>query len=117
MPTKKKPELLWTRSDLFFGPEGVSKISKPSPVIAAPAPVQSSRATHASSPSPSGADYTVQELAKEWRLSPDKIRQIFRNEPGVVKLRDKDAGKKRKRTYVSLRIPREVAARVKQWLS
>ena len=56
----------------------------------------------------------MQELAKEWNLSSDKIRQIFRNEPGVVKLRDKDATKKRKRNYVSLRIPREVAARVKQ---
>jgi hypothetical protein len=36
MPKKKKPELLWTRSDLFFGPNGVSQISGPAPLIAAP---------------------------------------------------------------------------------
>jgi hypothetical protein len=116
MPKRKKPTPLWARDDLFFGADGVSLISRPSPLITIPASTPSSRGTKSSVHS-DGRDYTVQELAKEWNLSPDKIRQIFRNEPGVVKLRDKDATKKRKRTYVSLRIPREVAARVKQRLS
>jgi len=116
MPRKKKPELLWTRTDLVFGPEGVSQVSKPEPLIAAPSPVQAERLAK-TPPQKRVSDYTVQELAREWGLSTDKIRQIFRNEPGVVKLRDKDFYKKRKRSYVTLRIPAEVAARVKQRLS
>ena len=51
-----------------------------------------------------GADYTVTELAHEWGLSTDKIRELFRNEPGVKKFQDDKAGKKRKRRYTTLRI-------------
>ena len=31
------------------------------------------------------------QLAKEWGFSTDKIRELFRNEPGVLKLRDENA--------------------------
>jgi hypothetical protein len=64
-----------------------------------------------------GEDYTVSELAHEWGLSTDKIRELFRNEPGVTKLKGENAGKKRKRRYVTLRIPEDVAERVKRRLS
>lgn len=117
MPKKKKPELLWTRSDLFFGPSGVSEISSPKPLITALAVDQTPQKPEDSQSRTSGADYTVAELAREWRLSPDKIRQLFRSEPGVVKLKDPNASKKRKRPYVTLRIPPEVAQRVKRRLS
>ena len=62
-------------------------------------------------------DYTVAQLAHEWGFSTDKIRELFRNEPGVLKLKDENAAKKRKRSYVTLRIPPEVAQRVKRRLS
>jgi hypothetical protein len=62
-------------------------------------------------------NYTVAELAREWKLSTDKIRELFRNEPGVIKLKDDNADKKRKRRYVSLRIPPEVARRVAKRIS
>ena len=115
MPKKKKPVPLWERDDLFFSEEGVSVISKPIPLVAAP-----TNQAPRNQPTPrldSRKDYTVKELASEWHLSPDKIRELFRNEPGVVKLKDDNAYKKRKRPYVTLRIPPEVAARVKRRLS
>jgi hypothetical protein len=117
MAKKKKPELLWTRSDLFFGPDGVSEISKPKPLLAVPAADPASPNPQATPRRASGADYTVAELAREWRLSPDKNRELFRDEPGVVKFKDDNAYKKRKRPYVTLRIPPEVAQRVKRRLS
>jgi hypothetical protein len=117
MPKKKKPELLWTRTDLFFGPDGVSEIPAPKPVIAVSSPRQVRADSEPTTKRTSGTDYTVAELAREWHLSPDKVRALFRDEPGVVKLQDKNAYKKRKRPYVTLRIPPEVAQRVKRRLS
>jgi hypothetical protein len=43
----------------------------------------------------------VAQLAAEWGFSIDKIRERFRNEPGVLKLKDENAAKKRKRSYVT----------------
>jgi hypothetical protein len=117
MPKKKKPELLWTRADLVFGPDGVSEISSPKPLIAVSTPEQSKSDSQPAKTRASGGDYTVAELAREWHLSTDKIRELFRDEPGVVKLQDKNAYKKRKRPYVTLRIPPAVAERVKRRLS
>ena len=59
-----------------------------------------------------GSHYTVQELAALWGLGVDKIRELFENEPDVVKL--KNPPKKGKRAYVTLRIPEAVAARVQR---
>jgi hypothetical protein len=54
--------------------------------------------------------YTPSELAKSWGLSSEKVRQLFRNEPGVLRLTStEDTGA---RSYVSLRIPESVAVRV-----
>src|SRR5208282_3464437 len=50
-----------------------------------------------------GTDYTVQELAKLWQFSADKVRELFENEPGVLKI--KNPPKKGKRAYTTLRIP------------
>jgi hypothetical protein len=51
-----------------------------------------------------GAHYTVQELAALWGLGVDKTRELFENEPGVIKLTNPP--KKGKRPSVTLRIPR-----------
>ena len=116
---------LWLRSDLFFGPGGVSQISGPLPII--PAAPTAGAAPQRTKPLSGkkrrlrvrapGQDYTVTELAHEWGLSTDKIRELFSNEPGVKKLRDPKADKKRKRRYVTLRIPEAVAERVARKLS
>jgi hypothetical protein len=110
--------LLWTRPDILFdgtetfGAKPIREaladrdIRKPAPQRAK---AQRQRAD--------GANYTVRELATEWGLSTDKIRELFKGEPGVIKLKDEKAGKKRKRQYVTLRIPPEVAQRVAKRMS
>jgi hypothetical protein len=65
---------------------------------------------------PSPADYplgafverhfTVAEVAELWNLSPDAVRRLFENEPGVLVLGDRGAGKTRR--YRTLRIPQGV---------
>jgi hypothetical protein len=67
-------------------------------------------------PGPSGAPafaerhYTVSEIAELWNLSPDALRKMFQNEPGVLVLGG--AGAKHKRRYLTLRIPESVLRRV-----
>jgi len=62
-----------------------------------------------------GTHYSVQELAAVWGLGTDKIRELFENEPGVIKLQSPP--KKGKRAYITLRIPEAVAARVERRIS
>ena len=59
--------------------------------------------------------YTPAELAKAWGVDSETIRNLFRHEPGVVKIGDKNP--KHKRSYLTLRIPAEVAERVHRRLS
>ena len=58
--------------------------------------------------------YSPLELAKLWGLSPQKIRQIFANEPGVLRLGEpsRRVGRTLTRAYHTLRIPETVAERV-----
>lgn len=54
--------------------------------------------------------FSIQEIAASWNLSPSAVREIFRNEPGVVRM-----GRPRsrfRRSYTTLRIPRSVLERV-----
>lgn len=55
--------------------------------------------------------FTVQQIAGMWNLSPDAIRRLFRNEPGVVEIKSAKSAYRR-RSYTSLRIPQSVAERV-----
>jgi hypothetical protein len=59
--------------------------------------------------------YSPNDLAKAWGVSSETIRQLFRDEPGVIKLGDR--GTKYKRSYLTLRIPQSVAERVHQRIS
>jgi hypothetical protein len=54
--------------------------------------------------------FSVNELAALWNLDPDTIRPYFRNRTGVLKIARPET--RRKRGYVSLRIPASVAAAV-----
>jgi hypothetical protein len=60
--------------------------------------------------------YTVAEIAQLWNLSDDAIRKIFESEPGVLLIGD-ERSSGRKRRYVTLRIPEDVAARVHRRLA
>ena len=57
--------------------------------------------------------YTISELAKRWHLSPNTVRRLVVDEPGVIKLTVGPLLRnRRKRHLVSLRIPERVALRV-----
>jgi hypothetical protein len=59
-----------------------------------------------------GSHYTVHELATIWGLGVDKIRELFSDEQGVIKIqRPKRRGR---RSYATLRIPEAVADRVQR---
>jgi hypothetical protein len=57
--------------------------------------------------------YSPAELAQIWGVDPETIRNVFRNEPGVLKLGNNGG----KRTYITLRIPESIAERVHRRLS
>jgi hypothetical protein len=54
--------------------------------------------------------WTPIEVAQQWGVSPDLIRSLFRDEPGVLKI-DRP-GHRAKRSYATLRIPDSVLVRV-----
>jgi hypothetical protein len=59
--------------------------------------------------------YSPADLASAWSFDVETVRNIFRDEPGVLKLGDKNS--KHKRGYTTLRIPESVAVRVHKRLS
>ena len=59
--------------------------------------------------------YSPADLAKAWSVDVETIRNLFREEPGVLKIGEKDP--KHKRAYITLRIPESVAVRVHKRLS
>ena len=59
--------------------------------------------------------YAVTEIAEMWNLSPDKVRELFENEPGVLVIGERSP--RHTRRYVTLRIPQTVLERVHSRLS
>lgn len=59
--------------------------------------------------------YAVAEIAEMWSLSPDKVRELFEHEPGVLMIGERSP--RHKRRYVTLRIPQTVLERVHSRLS
>ena len=59
--------------------------------------------------------FTPAELAEAWNLSVETIRNLFRDEPGVLKIGKTTS--RYKRGYITLRIPQKVAERVHRRLS
>ena len=59
------------------------------------------------------------EVAEMWGLSDTKVRRMFQNEPGVLRVGEpsRRLGRKLKRSYYTLRIPESVARRVHNRLS
>ena len=54
--------------------------------------------------------YSVKQIAASWGLCENAVRDIFRNEPGVVRIHRPKS--RTKRAYTTLRIPRCVVERV-----
>jgi hypothetical protein len=59
--------------------------------------------------------YAVTEIAEMWNLSPDKVRELFEREAGVLVIGESNP--RRKRRYLTLRIPQSVLERVHARLS
>jgi hypothetical protein len=53
--------------------------------------------------------YTVAEIAESLQLSPDTIRTMFQDRPGVLRI-TKGRRLRGKREYVTLRVPADVLA-------
>jgi hypothetical protein len=65
--------------------------------------------------------FTPADLANAWGVSAETVRQIFRNEPDVLRVGSNGPAtpsiSRRRRSYVLLRIPESVALRVHKRLS
>lgn len=59
--------------------------------------------------------YSVKEVAEMWSLSPDAVRRVFADEPGVLVIGDSSSPYKR--TYRTLRIPQSTLERVHRRMS
>ena len=59
--------------------------------------------------------YRPSDLAKMWGLGDDTIREIFKNEPGVLCYGN--PGTRMRRRYITMRIPKSVVIRVHNRLS
>jgi hypothetical protein len=53
---------------------------------------------------------TSEEVARRWRLDATKVRRIFVDEPGVLRIGH--PGDRYRRRYFTLRIPEDVVERV-----
>jgi hypothetical protein len=77
-------------------------MTQTSPAVYAPT------ASHGWQPK-AGHHYTVAELAEAWNVSTNFIRDLFRDESGVVRWVRNRPGKRR---YIVIRIPADTAERV-----
>jgi hypothetical protein len=73
-------------------------------------------ALHVSAPSPLGPaleqHYTVHQIAEAWGISAEKVRRLFQDAPGVLKIESPNIfSRMKKRPHVTLRIPASVLAR------
>jgi hypothetical protein len=59
--------------------------------------------------------YSIQEVAEIWGLCENSVRELFKNEPGVVKL--ERPRPRHKRRYITVRIPLSVLERVHRRMS
>jgi hypothetical protein len=59
------------------------------------------------------AIYTVAEVAAMLSLSVETVRRLFKDEPGVLRIKNTN-GSSSRRNYITLRIPAAVLARVRR---
>jgi hypothetical protein len=56
--------------------------------------------------------WSVAEVADQWGVSPQTIRNVFDGEPGVLRIPSQSGDSKKKRDYTTVRIPQSVMERV-----
>lgn len=61
------------------------------------------------------AIFPPKEIAELWGLCENSVRQLFKNEPGVVRIQRPRS--RWKRAYTTLRIPKSVLERVHRRMS
>lgn len=63
--------------------------------------------------------YSPTEISALWGFAPSRVRELFADEPGVLKLGEpsRREGKRLVRSYFTLRIPESVVLRVHARLS
>jgi hypothetical protein len=66
---------------------------------------------------PEPESYTPEELARKWGVHANTIRRLFAGEAGLLRWGRMESKPGKKRRYVSLRIPAQVAERVRRRLS
>lgn len=81
--------------------------TSPAHTLSGPADPRTSLARQIATDSTFEAHYTINDLAKQWRLGRETVRQLIKDEPGVIKIR---LGGRRMLTRYS--IPESVARRV-----
>ncbi len=59
--------------------------------------------------------FSIQEIAELWGLSENSVRELFKTEPGVVRIQRPKS--RFKRAYTTIRIPRSVLERVHRRMS
>jgi transposase len=59
-------------------------------------------------------NWRVRDIAARWGVSQNTVTNIFRNEPGVLRIGNSQSGKRQK---VTLSVPENVLLRVEQRLS
>lgn len=59
--------------------------------------------------------FSAREIAELWRLCENSVRELFKNEPGVVRIQRPKS--RWKRAYTTLRIPKSVLERVHRRMS
>lgn len=64
------------------------------------------------SPGPLEPHYSVKEIAERWGLSENVVRDLFRDEPGVLVIGEPRPKYGKQRGKVTLRIPQSVLERV-----
>ena len=107
-------ELLRSKSFLTWSPRPTTK---PSTVTAGRGPAFVYKGHRYTNLMVDEKHFEPAELAKAWGVSAETIRNVFRNEPGVLRITASTNGKLSKRKYVSMRVPVSVAERVHKRLS
>ena len=78
-------------------------------------PIQSDFSTSAKNGSSLECHYSAKEIAELWGLCENSVRELFKNEPGVVRIQRPKS--RWKRAYTTLRIPKSVLERVHRRMS
>ena len=112
-PEHSQSELLIDTWDRILASRKFKTWSPPSPAPQSTSVRKTSKRNRPASGKPEY--YSVKEISSLWGISTDFVRDVFKNEPGVLKF-DRP-GTRTKRGYSTIRVPGQVLERVHSRLS